>query len=114
MSDDEFIPERLQRILERIERLIAQTEKLSVPVAVRPDVSTIRIFVAIENGAIRFEDIQNQLGIARNILTDQLSIMVKLGILKTQMYSETPKRYEYFINTDDDDGPSGQPALVPM
>ena len=113
MSDDEFIPERLQRILERIERLIAQTGRVNSRVTIRPDVSTIRIFIAIENGANHFEDIHNQLGLARNILTDQLSTMVELGILKKQMYSEQPQRFEYFINTDDD-GPSGQPALVPM
>ena len=112
MSDDEYIPERLQRILERIARRINETEKLDAPVSVKPDWWTPRIFLVIDGGQRRFEQIQEELGIARNILTDRLRTMVDLGILKKQMYSETPKRFEYFINSDDDDGPSGQPALV--
>ena len=112
MSDHELIPERLQRILERIARRIDETEKLDAPVSVKPDWWTPRIFLVIDNGRNRFEQIQEELGIARNILTDRLRTMVDIGILKKQMYSETPKRFEYFINLDDDDGPSGQPALV--
>ncbi len=113
MSDDELIPERLQRILERIECLIVQSGRVNSRVTVRPDVSTIRIFVAIENGANRFEDIQKQIGLSRNILTDQLSTMIDLGILKKKQYSEQPKRFEYFIVPVEEDGTSGQPALVP-
>jgi DNA-binding HxlR family transcriptional regulator len=112
MSDDEFIPERLQRILERIARRINETEKLDAPVSVRADWWTPRIFLVIEDGQHRFEQIQDELGIARNILADRLRTMVDLGILKRQMYSEKPKRFEYFINSDGDDGTSGQPAIV--
>jgi DNA-binding HxlR family transcriptional regulator len=112
MSDDDLIPMRLQRILNRIARSIDQTEKLSIPVAVRPDEWTIQIFQAIESGRHHFSEIQLELGTARNILTDRLTIMMKLGIL-TRVNSRTqPNRYEYFINSDDEDGPSGQPAMV--
>ena len=112
MSDDELSPERLRRILERIARRFDETEKLDAPVSVKPDWWTPRIFLVIEIGLHRFEQIQEELGIARNILTDRLTTMVELEILKREMYSENPKRFEYFINTDDEDGPSGQPAMV--
>ena len=114
MSEEDFIPERLQKILERIARKIDETEKLDGRVFVRPDWWTPRIFRVIENGQHRFEQIQEELGISRNILTDRLTTMVNLGILKKVLYSEKPKHFEYVINADDDDGMSGQPAIVRM
>lgn len=114
MSDEDFIPMRLQRILNRIARSIDQTEKLSVPVAVRPDEWTIQVFQVIDSGRHHFVEIQSELGIARNILTDRLMTMIKLGILTRANSRTQPHRYEYFINTDDEDGPSGQPAIVRM
>lgn len=59
------------------------------------------------------DEIQISLGIARNILTDRLNAMVELGILTKRQISESPRRYEYLINFDDD-GPAGQPAMVPV
>jgi len=113
MSNDELIPMRLQRILERIARSIDQTEKLSVPVAVRPDEWAVQIFQVIESGCHHFAEIQLELGMARSILVDRLKTMINLGIL-TKAESRTQANcFEYFIN-DDEDGPSGQPALVRM
>lgn len=59
------------------------------------------------------DEIQISLGIARNILTDRLHTMEKLGILTKRQISVTPRRYEYLINNDDD-GPTGSPAMVPV
>jgi DNA-binding HxlR family transcriptional regulator len=46
-------------------------------------------------GLRRFEEFQQSLGIARNILTDRLNRLVAEGILERVRYSERPERYEY-------------------
>ena len=46
-------------------------------------------------GLRRFEEIQADLGIARNILSDRLSTLVDRGVLEKQRYQEAPDRYEY-------------------
>jgi DNA-binding HxlR family transcriptional regulator len=111
MSFDDEIPEELSRILERISFAIDMTEKLEGKVAVRPDRWSVLIFKSVKEGNHRFEEIQEHLGTPRNILTDRLTTMLKLGILTKVQYSEFPKRFEYHINPDGD-GPSGQPAMV--
>jgi DNA-binding HxlR family transcriptional regulator len=46
-------------------------------------------------GRRRFEEFQESLGIARNVLTDRLNRLVEEGILERVRYSERPERYEY-------------------
>jgi DNA-binding HxlR family transcriptional regulator len=46
-------------------------------------------------GFRRFEQFQENLGIARNVLTDRLNRLVEEGILERVRYSERPERYEY-------------------
>jgi DNA-binding HxlR family transcriptional regulator len=46
-------------------------------------------------GLSRFDQFQESLGIARNVLTDRLSRLVEEGILERVRYSERPERYEY-------------------
>jgi DNA-binding HxlR family transcriptional regulator len=46
-------------------------------------------------GVRRFEQFQESLGIARNVLTDRLNRLVEEGILERVRYSERPERYEY-------------------
>ncbi len=46
-------------------------------------------------GVTRFDDIQERLGISRNILSRRLSGLVDAGVLKKVPYSEHPPRYEY-------------------
>ena len=46
-------------------------------------------------GLRRFEEIQSDLGIARNVLTDRLNRLVEEGILERVRYSERPERFEY-------------------
>lgn len=46
-------------------------------------------------GLRRFEQFQESLGIARNVLTDRLNRLVDEGILDRVRYSERPERYEY-------------------
>jgi DNA-binding HxlR family transcriptional regulator len=46
-------------------------------------------------GLRRFDQFQESLGIARNVLTERLNRLVEEGILRRVRYSERPERYEY-------------------
>jgi DNA-binding HxlR family transcriptional regulator len=46
-------------------------------------------------GLRRFDELQENLGIARNVLTDRLNRLVAEGVLERVPYSERPARYEY-------------------
>lgn len=46
-------------------------------------------------GVARFDDFQDSLGIARNVLTDRLNTLVDQGIMDRTPYQERPERYEY-------------------
>ena len=62
-------------------------------------------------GVRRFDDLQRDLGIARNILTDRLQKLVDNGVLARRMYQERPLRFEYRLT------PMGydlSPALVAL
>jgi DNA-binding HxlR family transcriptional regulator len=45
----------------------------------------------------RFDQIQESLGIARNVLAARLAWLVDEGILERRAYQERPARYEYFL-----------------
>jgi DNA-binding HxlR family transcriptional regulator len=46
-------------------------------------------------GLRRFDQFQESLGIARNVLTERLNRLVEAGILDRVRYSERPERFEY-------------------
>jgi DNA-binding HxlR family transcriptional regulator len=46
-------------------------------------------------GMHRFEQIQQDLGISRKVLTERLKWLVESGVLERQAYSERPPRHEY-------------------
>jgi len=48
-------------------------------------------------GSHRFEEIQNGLTIARNILTDRLNTLVAHEVVEKRQYSDKPKRFEYHL-----------------
>ena len=56
---------------------------------------TLLIIRDVFNGLRRFDQFQENLGIARNVLTDRLNRLVEEGILERVPYSERPARYEY-------------------
>jgi DNA-binding HxlR family transcriptional regulator len=43
----------------------------------------------------RFDDFQENLGIARNVLTTRLNKLVENGILEKRLYQSNPDRHEY-------------------
>jgi DNA-binding HxlR family transcriptional regulator len=46
-------------------------------------------------GLRRFEEMQQNLGIARNVLQSRLSSLVEQGVLERRAYQQRPPRYEY-------------------
>jgi DNA-binding HxlR family transcriptional regulator len=48
-------------------------------------------------GRRRFEEFQESLGIARNVLADRLQKLVEHGIFERVRYQERPDRYEYLL-----------------
>lgn len=49
----------------------------------------------VMGGATRFDDIQNNLGIAPTVLTSRLGHLVDNGLLERRQYCERPPRFEY-------------------
>jgi DNA-binding HxlR family transcriptional regulator len=62
-------------------------------------------------GVRRFDDLQRDLGIARNILTDRLQKLVDRGVLSKNPYQSRPVRYEYRLTPK---GRDLSPALVAL
>lgn len=58
---------------------------------------TLLVVWVIREKTHRFDAMQKELGIARNILSDRLSTLVEAGVVEKRAYSEKPKRYEYHL-----------------
>ena len=56
---------------------------------------TLLVVRNIMMGQCRFEAIQADLGIARNILSDRLNTLVTHGVVERVKYHEHPERFEY-------------------
>lgn len=50
-------------------------------------------------GISRFEQIQQDLGISRKVLTERLKWLVENGVLERRKYSSRPLRHEYVLTT---------------
>jgi DNA-binding HxlR family transcriptional regulator len=48
-------------------------------------------------GLARFDQFQESLGVARNVLTDRLGRLVEAGILERVLYAARPPRHEYLL-----------------
>lgn len=48
-------------------------------------------------GNRRFDELQASLGIARNVLSARLGLLIDEGILERRAYQERPERFEYFL-----------------
>jgi DNA-binding HxlR family transcriptional regulator len=58
---------------------------------------TLLIIRDVFNRKRRFEQIQSNLGIARNVLSARLQWLVDEGILEKRAYEHRPPRFEYFL-----------------
>src|ERR1700733_279844 len=46
-------------------------------------------------GVRRFDTLQKELGVARNVLQTRLERLIEQGVIERLLYQERPKRYEY-------------------
>ena len=58
---------------------------------------TLLVIRDVFNGNRRFDQIQENLGVARNVLSARLAWLVDEDILEKRAYQERPPRYEYFL-----------------
>jgi DNA-binding HxlR family transcriptional regulator len=64
---------------------------------------TLLVVRDVSLGLHRFDQIQENLGIARNVLTERLHHLVDEGILRREPYQEHPERFEYRLTSKGDD-----------
>jgi DNA-binding HxlR family transcriptional regulator len=65
----------------------------------------------VMHGHRRFGEMQESLGIARNVLSARLERLIEEDILERRAYSESPPRYEYFLTQK---GLDLWPALIAL
>lgn len=58
---------------------------------------TLLVIRDVFTGFRRFDQIQEHLGVARNVLTARLAWLVDEGILEKRPYQQRPPRHEYFL-----------------
>jgi DNA-binding HxlR family transcriptional regulator len=62
-------------------------------------------------GRTRFDEIQESLGVASNVLSQRLATLVEEGIVERSRYSEHPERFEYRLTQK---GRDLQPVLLAL
>jgi DNA-binding HxlR family transcriptional regulator len=72
---------------------------------------SLLIVRSVMHGNRRFGEMQESLGIARNVLSARLQRLVDEGILERRAYQESPPRYEYFLT---EKGLDLWPALIAL
>lgn len=72
---------------------------------------TLLIIRDVFNGRRRFDQLQDGLGVARNVLTTRLVRLIDEGVLEKRAYRERPVRYEYFLT---EKGLNLWPVLIAM
>jgi len=71
---------------------------IEATLAVIGDRWTLLILRDVFRGVHRFSELQADLGIARNLLTDRLGRLVDHGVLAKVPYQERPLRHEYRLS----------------
>jgi DNA-binding HxlR family transcriptional regulator len=72
---------------------------------------SLLIVRAVMHGNRRFGEIQESLGIARNVLSARLQRLIDEDILERRAYQESPPRHEYFLT---EKGLDLWPALIAL
>lgn len=62
-------------------------------------------------GVRRFGEIQEDIGVSANVLSDRLETLVAEGLLQTRPYQERPERHEYYLT---EKGSDLVPALLAL
>jgi DNA-binding HxlR family transcriptional regulator len=72
---------------------------------------TLLIMREVLLGHRRFAEITREVGVAPNILSDRLQVLVEQGLLERKLYSERPESYEYIPTSK---GVDLSPTLVAL
>jgi DNA-binding HxlR family transcriptional regulator len=72
---------------------------------------TLLIVRDVMNGSRRFDELQEGLGVARNVLSARLQRLIGEDILERRAYQQGPERFEYFLT---EKGLSLWPALIAL
>jgi DNA-binding HxlR family transcriptional regulator len=72
---------------------------------------TLLILRDVFRGVRRFSQIQHDLGIAKNLLTDRLVALVEAGVVEKVPYQDRPVRHEYRLT---EKGRALSPALLAL
>ena len=78
-----------------IEAFASQNCSVAQPLAFLGERWSILVLRLIFVGFRRFDEIQGELGIATNVLSQRLATLVDEGIIERRPYSEHPERFEY-------------------
>jgi DNA-binding HxlR family transcriptional regulator len=81
------------------------------PLSVLGERWTILVLRELFLGRRRFDEMQAELGIATNVLSQRLTTLVDEGIAERQRYSEHPERFEYRLT---DKGRDLQPVMLAL
>jgi DNA-binding HxlR family transcriptional regulator len=95
----------------RVPDIDASDCSIAGTLAVIGDRWTILILRDAFRGVRRFDELQADLGIARNVLADRLAKLVDAGVLAKVPYCERPPRFEYRLTPK---GVDLSPALVAL
>ena len=88
-----------------------ETCSIAATLEVVGDPWTLLILRDAFRGVRRFEQWQERLGVARNVLAARLKSLVAHGVLETKLYSERPPRHEYVLTAK---GRALSPVLLTM
>lgn len=78
---------------DRPARLVA--DSVAEALVIVRDKWTFLIIRELFFGVNRFTDIENNLGVARNALSQRLKAMLELGLIERRQYSDHPPRFSY-------------------
>jgi DNA-binding HxlR family transcriptional regulator len=78
-----------------IEAFATQNCSVAQPLAVLGERWSILVLRLIFVGFRRFDELQRELGIATNVLSQRLATLLDEGIIEKERYSEHPERFEY-------------------
>jgi DNA-binding HxlR family transcriptional regulator len=72
---------------------------------------TLLILREVAGGRIKFNQLADELGVSRKVLTQRLNDLVANGVLERRQYSERPARFEYQLT---DNGRGLLPVLIAL
>ena len=92
-----------------IDAFAQQNCSIAQPLSILGERWTLLVLREISLGSRRFDELQSELGVATNVLSERLTTLVDEGIVEKRPYSEHPERFEYRLT---DKGADLQPILL--